>query len=150
MTWEIIRRGDMRAPAAALSRPTSWSPGALKAAFLEAGDIDRRMTPIKMPKAPGNYHPAVSHTHEDKDDWEAHDIDVDSFKPTPAERAKAEKVFGWLRLFTARELDLLDALRVWVHQKTRRMAAASKAESAANKALDILTGRLNEAAVPVF
>jgi hypothetical protein len=110
MTFELIRRGDQRAPAAVLSRPTHWSPGALKAAFLEAGDIDRRQTGIKMPRKTGNAHLQFAHTHEDRADWETHDIDVDNFKPTPAERARAEKVFGWLRLFTAREFELLNAL----------------------------------------
>jgi hypothetical protein len=145
---EIIRRGDMRAPVAVQARPTRWSAGAVRDRLIEAADIDRRMTGIKRPRPTGNAHLQFTHTHEDRAEWEGCDIDVDSFKPTPSDRAKAEKIFAWLRLFTAAETHMHHALKGWINAASVRRDFTLSA--AATKALEILTGRLNETAVPAF
>ena len=149
MTWEIIRRGDQRAPAAVRARPSRWDVKLCRDRLLEAADIDRRQTGIKMPRKSGNSHLTTApHTLEERADWIVDDIDVDHFEPTPAERARAEKVLGWLRMFTAREAELLHALKDWINVSiTRRNDTLS---AAATRALTILAGRLNEAAVPAF
>jgi hypothetical protein len=148
MTVELIRAADMRPMAAVPSRPTRWSTGAVRDRLIEAADIDRRMTGLKRPRATGNAHLQFAHTHEDRADWEGHDIDVDSFKPTPGERAKADKIFAWLRLFTAAEAHMHHALKGWINAAIERRDFTLSA--AATRALTILTGRLNEAAVPAF
>jgi hypothetical protein len=148
---EIIRRGDTRAPAAVPARPMRWSVPLCRDRLIEAADIDRRMTGVKRPRKSGNCHLTTApHTHEERADWEVVD-NLDRLPPTPADRAKAEKVLGWFRLFRAAEEDLHASLKAWLFAEIRRdYSVASKALSAATKALSLIADRLNAEAVPAF
>jgi hypothetical protein len=152
MTFKLIRRGEMRPMTAAPARPTSWGVPLCRDRLLEAADIDHRQTGIKRPRKAGNCHLTTApHSHEERAGWVDVVDNLDHLPPTPADRARAEKIFGWLRMFTAREAELLQSLKVWLRAEVARdYSVAMKAKSAATQALDILTGRLNEAAVPVF
>jgi hypothetical protein len=152
MTSELIRRGDQRVPSAAQARPTRWSVPLCRDRLLEAADIDHRQTGIKRPRKAGNCHLTTApHSHEERAGWVDVVDNLDRLPPTPADRARAEKIFGWLRMFTAREAELHNSLRAWLKAEVARdYSVAMKAKSAATRALEILAGRLNEAAVPAF